>query len=79
MTGCIHGRVPGEVKEKVHARTRGKHSREDLLERGMIIGTSPQIQEQIEHLAEAGVQRVMLQWLDLDDLAGLEAMAKNLL
>jgi len=26
-------------------------------------------------LEQAGVQRVMLQWLDLDDLAGLEAMS----
>ena len=31
--------------------------------------------EQLHELAEVGVQRVMLQWLDLDDLDGLEAMA----
>jgi hypothetical protein len=30
-------------------------------------------------LAEQGVQRVMLQWLDLDDLDRLEAMAKTVL
>jgi hypothetical protein len=30
-------------------------------------------------LAEAGVQRIMLQWLDLDDLDGLEALAKAVL
>jgi len=30
-------------------------------------------------LQEAGVQRLMLQWLDLDDLIGLEALAKGLL
>jgi len=30
-------------------------------------------------LAEAGVQRIMLQWLDLDDLDGLEALARGVL
>jgi hypothetical protein len=37
------------------------------------------VQEQIRALEEAGVQRVMLQLLDLDDLAGIEALAKALL
>jgi hypothetical protein len=30
-------------------------------------------------LKEAGLERVMLQWLDLDDLAGLESLAKAVL
>jgi hypothetical protein len=35
--------------------------------------------DQLGRLAEAGVQRVMLQWLNLDDLDGLEAMATGVL
>jgi hypothetical protein len=35
--------------------------------------------DQLSQLAEAGVQRVMLQWIDLDDLEGLEAIAKHVL
>ncbi len=35
--------------------------------------------KQLGRLAEAGVQRVMLQWLDLDDLDGLEALARGVL
>jgi hypothetical protein len=30
-------------------------------------------------LDEVGLQRIMLQWLDLDDLESLEALAKGVL
>jgi hypothetical protein len=32
-----------------------------------------------DHFTEAGVQRVMLQWLGADDLDGLEAVAGSVL
>jgi hypothetical protein len=35
--------------------------------------------EQLGQLAQAGVQRVMLQWLDLDDMDGLERLATTVL
>ena len=35
-----------------------------------------EIHLQLAELEQAGVQRVMLQWLDLEDLDGLEALAK---
>lgn len=79
MTGCVFGRDEDEVARKVEVRTRGERTREDLLGRGMMIGTGRQIREQIDLLAEAGAQRVMLQWLDLDDLEGLEALAEGIL
>jgi hypothetical protein len=37
------------------------------------------VKEQLAALEEAGVQRVMLQWLSLDDLESLEALAKGIL
>src|SRR3989442_8860013 len=37
-----------------------------------IVGVPAQITDQLSALQNAGVQRVMLQWLDLDDLVGLE-------
>jgi hypothetical protein len=33
----------------------------------------------LEQYAAAGVQRIMLQWLELDDLDGLEALAQAVL
>jgi hypothetical protein len=35
--------------------------------------------DQIGQLEEAGVQRVMLQWIDLDDLDGLETLGRDVL
>lgn len=79
MTGCLFGRDRAEVEANVQARYNGERSIQELQDRGMIVGTAAQIREQVDRLGEAGVQRVMLQWLPLDDLAGLEAMAKGIL
>jgi F420-dependent oxidoreductase-like protein len=79
MTGCVFGENEQEVSTKVKKRTDGKFSADDLRKRGMIVGTSNQIADQISRLAEVGVQRVMLQWLDLDDLDGLKSLAGGIL
>lgn len=79
MVGCIFGHDDKQLKERVAARTKGERTAEDLQERGAIVGTSGQMADQIHKLAEAGVERVMLQWIDLDDIDGLEAIAKDVL
>ena len=79
MTGCVFGRDDGEVQRKVEARTRGQRSADELRQRGLVVGTAGQVVEQCARLAEAGAQRLMLQWLDLDDVDGLEALAKEVL
>lgn len=76
MTGCIFAPDEAQLARKVADRTRGERTADDLRQRGAIVGTAPQIREQLTRLEEAGVQRVMLQWLDLDDIQGLEALAK---
>lgn len=76
MTGCVFGRDEAEVKRKVAARGQ---TLEWLRERGIIVGTAPEIVDQLRELEQAGCQRVMLQWLDLDDLDGLEALARSVL
>ncbi len=37
-----------------------------------------QVREQVEAFAAAGVQRLMLQWLDLDDVKGMAALGRAL-
>jgi F420-dependent oxidoreductase-like protein len=76
MTGCIFGKDDSALQEKLSAR---KRTVDELQAHGMVVGSPVQVQEQLKVLEEAGVQRVMLQWLDLDDLAGLEALAKAVL
>jgi F420-dependent oxidoreductase-like protein len=44
-----------------------------------IVGTPEMIHEQIGAYAEAGVEELMLQWLDLDDIEGLRAFAHTVL
>jgi F420-dependent oxidoreductase-like protein len=79
MTGCVFGRDAEEVASKVSARTNGKLNAQELRQRGLIAGTGEEFLEQLEKLDSAGVQRVMLQWLDLDDLDGLESLANDVL
>ena len=76
MTGCVFGIHKAEVEEKVRKRTEAKRTVEDLRNRGLVVGTPEQIREQLARFADAGVQRIMLQWLDLDDLEGLTSLAE---
>lgn len=76
MTGCVFGRDAAALQSKLSAR---KRTVETLQARGVVAGNPAQVQEQLQALGEAGLQRIMLQWLDLDDLADLEALAKAVL
>lgn len=74
MTNVIFGRDDAEVTRKLDGRDGN-----ELQNRGFIIGTADAVVAQIGAFADAGVQRIMLQWLDLDDLDGLEALAQSVL
>jgi F420-dependent oxidoreductase-like protein len=74
MTRVVFGRTGADVERKLAGR-----SAEDLRDRGIIVGTAPEVAEGLGRLDEAGVQRVMLQWLETDDIDGLEAMADSVL
>jgi len=76
MTGIFFGRDEAEVAHKLAGR---KLSVAEMHERGAAAGTAGRVRDQFAAWSEAGVQRVMLQWLDLDDLAGLEAFAAAVL
>lgn len=72
MTRVIFGRTDAEIDAQVAEMGATVDA---VRERGVVIGTGDVIQEQLGQLAEVGVQRIMLQWLDLDDLDGLAALA----
>jgi len=73
MTGCYFGASDSIVQQKLQARGR---TFEQLRQNGTVVGTPNQVKEQLHELEGVGLQRIMLQWLDLDDLKGLEALAK---
>ena len=77
MTGCVFGSSDAQVRER--CKLYGDYSPEELQERGNIVGRGAQVAAGLSAVGEIGLRRVMLQWLDLDDLDGLEALAKAIL
>ena len=71
MTGILFDQGDGKVEKKL-----GERSLDEALANGLIGGTSAMVVDQLGNLAEVGVERVLLQWMDLDDMDGLEALAK---
>jgi hypothetical protein len=74
--------VPAGIPNLVVSACAGLGSRlkgrsVDVL-RGLIVGREGG-QQQLTDLEKAGLQRVILQWLDLEDLQGLTALAKAVL
>jgi F420-dependent oxidoreductase-like protein len=76
MLGCIFGRTAEKVTEKLTASGR---TLEEWRELGAVVGNGGQVREQLQEVEQAGIQRVMLQWLDLDDLEGLSDLARELI
>jgi F420-dependent oxidoreductase-like protein len=73
MTRAVFGRTQAEVDRKLDGVSR------EELEDAVIAGTAGEFVDRLGRLSEAGVQRVMLQWLEPDDLDGLEAMSGSVL
>jgi alkanesulfonate monooxygenase SsuD/methylene tetrahydromethanopterin reductase-like flavin-dependent oxidoreductase (luciferase family) len=76
MVGLIFGEDEDALHERLEERGR---SAEEARENGMVVGTPGEVVEQLGAYAAAGAERVMLQWLDLDDLDGLAALAQEVL
>ncbi len=76
MTGLRFGRTKKELQEKLSARNQ---TVEELHKRGIVVGVGEQVKQHLDELEKTGLQRLMLQWLELDDLKGLAALAKSVL
>jgi len=76
MIGTIFGRSEDELRTKLAARG---WSVEDARGHGLVAGTPAMLVEQLRGYREAGVERVMLQWLDQDDIEGLEIIGHEVL
>ena len=79
MTGTLFARDQAELERLLDefAAKRDRHySAAELRDRGIVVGAGEQIKKQLADYEAAGVQRIMLQWLDVDDLDLLEALAQ---
>jgi alkanesulfonate monooxygenase SsuD/methylene tetrahydromethanopterin reductase-like flavin-dependent oxidoreductase (luciferase family) len=79
MAATEYGQNEQDLAQRVRERFGDEYNAEDLVAHGLIVGTGNQIVDQLGALAEAGLQRVMLQWLDLDGIDRLEDMAAKIL
>ena len=77
MTGLIFS--PDAAPAQSQLQGMGFDSAEAARSRGMVVGGPTEVKEQLGQLAAVGVQRVMLQWMDLDNIEGLTALAKAVL
>lgn len=76
MTGLRYAKTQEELEAKLN---RTNQSAEELRSRGIIVGVGDEIQEQLLKLEQAGLERIMLQWLDLDNMDGLRELARTIL
>lgn len=72
MTTLLFGRGDADLRRKLAGRDP-----QSLRARGVIVAAGQQVLDSLKAYETAGAQRVMLQWLDLDDLDGLEALART--
>ncbi len=72
MVGVDVGRTREEVDRKLEARAWAKAWRDP----GLVAGTPDEVREQLAAWEAAGADMVILQWLDYDDVAGLEILAE---
>lgn len=76
MTGCVFAADRAGLEEKLRGRSR---SAAEMRDTGIVVGAGDEVLEQLAAFQEAGVQRIMLQWLAMDDVDGLEALAHTVL
>lgn len=78
MTGTVYGKDAKQVAERAAQRSGGKRTPDEMRSRGLLVGTAAEIASQIRGYGEIGVYRLMVQWLDLDDIEGMEDVANEL-
>ncbi|MCB9434775.1 MAG: LLM class F420-dependent oxidoreductase [Ardenticatenaceae bacterium] len=76
MTGLIFGATTADVEAKLTPRNLTAAA---ARARGVAVGTPNELVAQLGEWAAVGVQRIMLQWMDLDDMDGLERLGTAVL
>ncbi len=88
MRGLFFGRDAAELDRRLSSRSKDSNLAGRPLDEVVqilttrdheIVGTPDSVLEQIQAYAAAGVEELMLQWFDLDDIDGLRAFAKTVL
>lgn len=86
-----NGKKPGEVRrslmtnltytqnqEQLQKKLNGRNPKE-MTQRGIIVGTSEQVTERLNEYQQTGLDEIMLQWIDLEDMDNLIHFSENVL
>jgi len=85
MAGALIGRDVAEVRDKGRwhqsflaalANVAPEAAPDELRRRSWMVGTPDQVAAQLQEFEALGVERVMVQWYNLDDLDGLKLLAE---
>jgi F420-dependent oxidoreductase-like protein len=76
MTSVFYRQTQAQLDAFLH---ESGVSSEDRKAGKIIVGATAEVVDQIAARFEAGVQRIMLRWLELDDLTNLELLARDVL
>lgn len=76
MTGLVYGEKRSDLKRRAELYDADP---EELEDSALVVGGPQQAVERLGEFAEAGAQRIMLQWLDTANLDGIEHFAANVL
>ncbi len=76
LTGCIFGSNKSTVDMKFNTLLPKDLPSE--MRNAVIVGDGGCFIERISRLAEAGLEKIMLVWYDLNDFEGLELLAKEI-
>ncbi len=76
LTGCVFGTQKSIVENKIESLIPRDLPPE--MKRAVITGDGGCFVERISQLAEAGLEKIMLVWYDLNDFEGLELLAKEI-
>ncbi len=76
-TQAVFGQSDADLRDKL--QQKNVSSTAELWAKGITAGTAAEFTDRLRQWQEAGVERLLLQWLDLDDIAGLEMIARDVL
>lgn len=72
----VCGRTEADLRQRIAKR---EATADELRAKNTFVGITSMLVEDLQRYVEIGVGRFMLQWLDLDDVDGLEALAMDVL
>ncbi len=76
MTGLVYGEERSDLERRAGLYDADP---EELRESSLVVGGPREVVDRLGEFAEAGAQRIMLQWLDTEDLSGIEHFASSVL